>query len=70
MRDADYICMALPYTPATHHLVNAAAIAAMRPNGVLINVGRGKTLEEAALVEGRGPLLFSTLNPCQPYRQV
>lgn len=56
MGAADYVVMALPYTPSTHHLVNAAAIAAMRPNGVLINIGRGKTLEEAALVEGWRPL--------------
>ena len=55
LRDSDYVVMALPYTPSTHHFVNAAAIAAMRPNGVLINIGRGKTLEEAALVEGVWP---------------
>jgi hypothetical protein len=52
MADSDYVVMALPHTPATHHFVNAAAINAMRPHGVLINVGRGKTLEEAALVKG------------------
>lgn len=52
MADADYVVMALPYTPSTHHFVDAAAINSMRPNGVLINVGRGKTLEEAALIKG------------------
>lgn len=52
MADSDYVVMALPYTPSTHHFVNAAAINSMRPNGVLINVGRGKTLEEAALIKG------------------
>lgn len=52
MGESDYVVMALPYTPSTHHFVNATAIAAMRPNGVLINIGRGKTLEEAALVKG------------------
>ncbi|EIE24549.1 hypothetical protein COCSUDRAFT_32746 [Coccomyxa subellipsoidea C-169] len=51
MADSDYVVMALPYTPSTHHFVNAAAIKCMRPNGVLINVGRGKTLEEAALIK-------------------
>lgn len=53
MADSDYVVMALPYTPGTHHFVNAAAINSMRSNGVLINVGRGKTLEEAALIKGR-----------------
>lgn len=55
MADSDYVVMALPYTPDTHHFVNEAAINSMRPNGVLINVGRGKTLEEAALVKGALP---------------
>ena len=52
MADSDYVVMALPYTQSTHHLVNAEAINAMRPNGVLINVGRGKTLEQDAIVKG------------------
>jgi hypothetical protein len=52
MAVSDYVVMALPYTEATHHFVNAAAIDSMKPNGVLINVGRGKTLEEAALIKG------------------
>ena len=49
---SDYVVMALPYTQSTHQLVNAEAINAMRPNGVLINVGRGKTLEQDAVVKG------------------
>ena len=52
MGDSDYVVMALPYTQSTHHLVNAEAVNAMRPNGVLINVGRGKTLEQDAIVKG------------------
>ena len=52
MGDSDYVVMALPYTQSTHHLVNAEAVNAMRPTGVLINVGRGKTLEQDAMVRG------------------
>ena len=52
MAASDYVVMALPLTPETYHFVDAAAIAAMRPNAVLINVGRGKNLEEAALITG------------------
>eukprot|EP00878_Enallax_costatus_P046953 GHUV01057287.1.p1 GENE.GHUV01057287.1~~GHUV01057287.1.p1 ORF type:complete len:340 (+),score=73.08 GHUV01057287.1:317-1336(+) len=48
---SDYVVVATPYTPATHQLINAAAIAAMKPTGVLINVGRGKCIDEAALIE-------------------
>eukprot|EP00878_Enallax_costatus_P024578 GHUV01026235.1.p2 GENE.GHUV01026235.1~~GHUV01026235.1.p2 ORF type:complete len:113 (-),score=33.82 GHUV01026235.1:489-827(-) len=52
---SDYVVVATPYTPATHQLINAAAIAAMKPTGVLINVGRGKCIDEAALIEGERP---------------
>ncbi|GIL82646.1 hypothetical protein Vretifemale_11565, partial [Volvox reticuliferus] len=51
MAASDYVVMATPYTPSTHRLVDAAAIAAMRPHGVFINLGRGKCVDEAALVE-------------------
>lgn len=52
MSVSDYVVMATPYTPATHQLIDAAAIAAMKPNGVLVNVGRGKCIDEAALIQG------------------
>ncbi|KXZ49056.1 hypothetical protein GPECTOR_23g141 [Gonium pectorale] len=51
MADSDYVVMATPHTPATHRMVDAAAIAAMRPHGVFINLGRGKCVDEAALIE-------------------
>lgn len=48
----DYVVLSTPYTPDTHQLINAAAIAAMKPNTVFINVGRGKCVDEEALVKG------------------
>eukprot|EP00775_Hariotina_reticulata_P005492 gene5492-5727_t len=51
MAASDYVVVSTPYTPATHQLVNAAAIGAMKPTGVLINVGRGKCMDEAALIK-------------------
>jgi phosphoglycerate dehydrogenase-like enzyme len=51
---SDYIVAALPHTPATHKLISAEAIAAMRPHTVFVNVGRGKTVDEEALIEGEG----------------
>jgi hypothetical protein len=41
-----------PYTAETHHIIDAAAIAAMKSNAVLINVGRGRCIDEAALIAG------------------
>lgn len=54
MAESDYIVAALPLTPATHKLINAAAIHSMKKSGVFINVGRGQTVDEPALVKGDG----------------
>lgn len=51
MRRSDYVVLATPLTPDTRGLVGAAEIAAMKPTGVLVNVGRGPCLDEAALVQ-------------------
>jgi phosphoglycerate dehydrogenase-like enzyme len=48
--EADDLVVALPLTPATRGLVGGEAITAMRPTGVLVNVGRGPVVDEAALV--------------------
>ena len=47
---ADYLVLALPLTPETRGLIGAAEFAAMKPSAVLINVGRGPTVDEPALV--------------------
>ena len=47
---ADDVALALPLTPETRRLVGGAELAALGPTGVLVNVGRGATVDEAALV--------------------
>lgn len=49
---ADAVVLSLPLTEATEGLVDAEAIAKMRPGAVIVNVGRGGVIDEAALVEG------------------
>lgn len=51
MARCDYVVAAAPLTPETRHLIGAAAIAAMKPSAVLINVGRGPVVDEAALIQ-------------------
>ena len=48
---SDFIVLACPLTPETHHLFEAGRIAALKPSAWLINVGRGPVIEEAALVD-------------------
>jgi phosphoglycerate dehydrogenase-like enzyme len=51
MARADDVVVAAPLTPHTKGLVGGDAIAAMKGTAVLVNVGRGPVLDEAALVE-------------------
>ena len=48
---ADTVLVSLPLTDNTQGLVDARAIAAMRSDAVLMNVGRGAVIEEKALYE-------------------
>lgn len=51
MGSADAVVVSLPLAPTTQGLVDAQAIAAMRPDAVLMNVGRGAVIEEKALYD-------------------
>jgi glyoxylate reductase len=48
---ADVVSLHCPLTPETHHLIDAAALAAMKPSAVLVNAARGPVVDERALVE-------------------
>jgi phosphoglycerate dehydrogenase-like enzyme len=50
LSEADVVVNAMPLTPQTHHLFDGAAFAAMRPTARFVNVGRGATVDEHALV--------------------
>lgn len=51
MAEADIVVVTTPGGAETTKLINAAAIAAMKPTGVLVNISRGEVLDEAALIE-------------------
>jgi D-2-hydroxyacid dehydrogenase (NADP+) len=48
---ADAVALTCPLTPETERLINAQALAAMKPAAVLVNVARGRVVDEAALVD-------------------
>jgi phosphoglycerate dehydrogenase-like enzyme len=50
LAQSDYVVVAAPLTPETHHMISDSAIAAMRPNAVVINIGRGPVIDQKALV--------------------
>lgn len=51
MASADAVVVSLPLTPQTQGLVGAEALAAMRPDALILNVGRGPVIDEQALFD-------------------
>lgn len=51
VKDADVVTMCLPGTPQTEGMVSAEVMAAMKQGAYLLNAGRGKTLNQDALVQ-------------------
>lgn len=51
LAQADHVCLALPYSAQTHHLIDARRLALMKPTAILVNIGRGGLVDDAALVE-------------------
>jgi phosphoglycerate dehydrogenase-like enzyme len=51
---ADYVVLATPLTADNPRFFGAEALSWMQPRAVLINVGRGKVVDEAALVAALG----------------
>ncbi|MFA3920991.1 C-terminal binding protein [Ruegeria sp. 2012CJ15-1] len=46
---SDYILMQAPMTPDTHHFLSDAEFSTMKPGAILVNTGRGPTVDNKAL---------------------
>ena len=57
LKASDVVSLHLPLGPETRHIIDAEALAQMKPSAVLVNTGRGPLVDEAALAaalsEGR-----------------
>lgn len=50
LRKSDYLSLHCALTPATHHIIDEAALAKMKPTAYLINTARGPLIDQAALI--------------------
>ena len=46
----DYVVVTVPLTPETRKLIGEAELRAMKPSAYLVNISRGETVDEAALI--------------------
>ncbi len=51
LEQADHLLLVLPYSAQTHHIIDAAALAKMKPTATLVNIARGGVVDELALAD-------------------
>lgn len=51
LAESDFVCISLPLTEETHHMIGAEQLAKMKPSAILINAGRGPVVDEKALIQ-------------------
>jgi phosphoglycerate dehydrogenase-like enzyme len=49
--EADFVVLTIPLTAETKHLIGEREFQLMKPSAYLINIGRGGTVDEAALID-------------------
>jgi glyoxylate reductase len=68
LEESDFVTLHCPLTPATHHLIDAAALRRMRSSAILVNTARGPIVDPAALREAleAGEIAGAALDVTEP----
>lgn len=48
---ADFVVVAVPGTPETHHMVHSGTFSAMKKDAIFVNISRGDVVDEQALIK-------------------
>ncbi|MBK5008276.1 D-glycerate dehydrogenase [Pseudomonas sp. S60] len=51
LAEADFVCLTVPLSASTEGLIGARELALMKPGAILVNISRGRVVDEAALAE-------------------
>ncbi|WP_313626927.1 glyoxylate/hydroxypyruvate reductase GhrB [Kosakonia sp.] len=51
LKESDFVCLVLPLTDETHHLIGKKQFEMMKKSAIFINAGRGPVVDEAALID-------------------
>jgi glyoxylate reductase len=68
LKQADFVSLHAPLTPATRGLIDAAALAAMKPTAILVNTSRGPVVDQHALAAAlrEGTIAAAALDVTDP----
>ena len=51
LQESDFVCLNVPLTPETQHMIGREELQLMKPTAILVNLARGGVIDHAALVE-------------------
>jgi glyoxylate reductase len=68
LRESDFVSLHTDLNPTTHHMIDAAALAKMKPTAILINSARGPIVDPVALADAlrRGVIAGAGLDVTEP----